>query len=413
MPTRASVDTHHAQNPSRVTRGRLVFCVHHHARAFIDTDRRTASAVDVLPPPSPSPRPSRNCAQLARHAVGQGAWWSSVQQISADGESRPLPPPPPTVAVPRGTPPHDLYLATSRTRAPVLPTFVPCTVLDDSAVAACEEQLMDTGLWEHLAVGDVVCNFGYVPPVPEHGNGDVEPKQEWLLFDGSGLSPYAPPPARGPALAPPRRSTTRISSCPGRTHTMSSPSPRSRAACGPTPIRTRASAARGALSHADVQLTLTYVPTRVRSPHSPQGYAVVRKFVWIVCLQYLLDVDVCVPDFEALNVMKHRKLDEDGAERDDRQTEMISETNRKRRKLERERRALERPQPERRMLEPPQEVCTPASLCKTVKTYPFGIASFETNANNTLQCPMKLGHTLEQPGEHLRKRPLRQRPARA
>ncbi|TFY60934.1 hypothetical protein EVJ58_g4827 [Rhodofomes roseus] len=86
-------------------------------------------------------------------------------------------------------------------------------------------------------------------------------------------------------------------------------------------------------------------------------------------------------DFEALNVMKRRKLDEDGvwswwkAERDDLQTEMISETNRKRRKLERERRALERPQPERRMPEPPQEVRAPPTLREIVKTYPFGIAS--------------------------------------
>ncbi|KAH9931475.1 uncharacterized protein B0H18DRAFT_1116280 [Fomitopsis serialis] len=86
-------------------------------------------------------------------------------------------------------------------------------------------------------------------------------------------------------------------------------------------------------------------------------------------------------DFEVLNVMKRRKLDEDGvwswwkAERDDLQTEMISETNRKRRKLERERRALERPLPERRIPEPPQEARAPPTLREIVKSYPFGVAS--------------------------------------
>jgi hypothetical protein len=72
--------------------------------------------------------------------------------------------------------------------------------------------------------------------------------------------------------------------------------------------------------------------------------------------------------YEVINATKRRKADEDGAWSwwqvissflfickvyllhirltvDELQTEMIAETNRKRRKLERERRALERPQP--------------------------------------------------------------------
>ncbi|KAH9928274.1 uncharacterized protein B0H18DRAFT_874832 [Fomitopsis serialis] len=209
---------------------------------------------------------------------------SSFSPRASSRESRPLPPPPPTVAVPRGTSPHDLYLATSRTRAPVLRTFVPCTVLDDNAVAACEEQLVDAGLWEHLSVGDVVCNFGYVPPVTEHadGDGDGEPKQEWLLFDGAGLAPYAPPappPLEDPLSLPSPFYYAHILPPWSNPHyVLSLPA---------LPRGLRPDAHSRALSHADVQLTLTHVPARVRSPHSPQGYAVVRKFVWIARLPYV------------------------------------------------------------------------------------------------------------------------------
>ncbi|KZT63478.1 hypothetical protein DAEQUDRAFT_733778 [Daedalea quercina L-15889] len=100
-------------------------------------------------------------------------------------------------------------------------------------------------------------------------------------------------------------------------------------------------------------------------------------------------------DLDVLNVTKRRKLDEDGvwswwkAERDDLQTEMISETNRKRRKLERERRALERPQPERRMPGPPQEIRAPPTLRDIVKAYPFGLAS--SGHASRIKDPASLG----------------------
>ncbi|KAI0922794.1 hypothetical protein AcV5_009675 [Taiwanofungus camphoratus] len=86
-------------------------------------------------------------------------------------------------------------------------------------------------------------------------------------------------------------------------------------------------------------------------------------------------------DYEVANVTKRRKLDEEAVwswwknERDDLQTEMISETNRKRRKLERERRVLERPQPVRRIPSAPQDISEPPTLREIVKTYPFGILS--------------------------------------
>ncbi|KZT08129.1 uncharacterized protein LAESUDRAFT_724131 [Laetiporus sulphureus 93-53] len=83
-------------------------------------------------------------------------------------------------------------------------------------------------------------------------------------------------------------------------------------------------------------------------------------------------------DYEIANVTKRRKLDENAVwswwkcARDDLQTDMISETNRKRRKLERERRALERPLPERPIPPPPQDIRSPPTLHDIVKAYPFG-----------------------------------------
>ncbi|CDO72105.1 hypothetical protein BN946_scf184962.g48 [Trametes cinnabarina] len=85
-------------------------------------------------------------------------------------------------------------------------------------------------------------------------------------------------------------------------------------------------------------------------------------------------------DYEVANVTKRRKLDEEGVwswwkvdARDELQTEMISETNSKRRRLERERRALERPQPTRRFPLPPVDVPPAPSLREIVRSSPFGI----------------------------------------
>ncbi|KAI0672344.1 hypothetical protein C8Q78DRAFT_971960 [Trametes maxima] len=84
-------------------------------------------------------------------------------------------------------------------------------------------------------------------------------------------------------------------------------------------------------------------------------------------------------DYEVANVTKRRRLDEEGVwswwkdARDELQTDMISETNSKRRRLERERRALERPQPTRRLPLPPVEVPPAPTLREIVKSSPFGI----------------------------------------
>ncbi|KAF9485623.1 hypothetical protein BDN70DRAFT_870920 [Pholiota conissans] len=85
--------------------------------------------------------------------------------------------------------------------------------------------------------------------------------------------------------------------------------------------------------------------------------------------------------YEVANAVTRRNTDESNIwswwmfTRDDLQTEMIAETSRKRRKLERERRAIERPQPIRRIPHPMDVMnppLPPPSLRKIIKSYPFG-----------------------------------------
>ena len=102
------------------------------------------------------------------------------------------------------TSPHDLHVATSRTRAPVLRVFVPCTDLSEESIALCEQQLARNSLWEHLSVGDIICNLGYIPPTDEEDallNGNTNSadqqkasgqRQHWLIYTTEGLQPYCP-----------------------------------------------------------------------------------------------------------------------------------------------------------------------------------------------------------------------------
>lgn len=212
-----------------------------------------------------------------------------------------------TMAIPRGTSAHDLHLATSRTRAPVLRVFVPCAVLDEAAIGACERELVRAGLWTHLSDGDVVCNLGFVPPVAPptspsrssgEGTGEEEEgagagteegthRQQWLMFNGDCLVPYVPPSA--PPLASP----------------LTLPSPFYFAHLLPafvnpvfvlalpqvlappsllSPSYAHSQARRVSVQtrdpERDLDLKLVRAPTRVPSPHSPGGFAVVRKYLW-------------------------------------------------------------------------------------------------------------------------------------
>ncbi|KAI0717882.1 hypothetical protein C8T65DRAFT_104890 [Cerioporus squamosus] len=84
-------------------------------------------------------------------------------------------------------------------------------------------------------------------------------------------------------------------------------------------------------------------------------------------------------DYEVENVRKRRRLDEAGAwstwknDRDELQKTMIAETNGKKRRLERERRLIERPPPTRRFPIPLHEVPPAPTLREIVKNSPFGV----------------------------------------
>ncbi|KAI0719329.1 hypothetical protein C8T65DRAFT_827069 [Cerioporus squamosus] len=222
-----------------------------------------------------------------------------------------------SVAIPRGTSAHDLFLATSRVRAPLLRVFVPCAQLDEAAITACEDQLIRAGLWENLSDGDVVCNFGYVPPIAsppesEDGSGsaltssgsaaaeDENNRQKWLMFNGYCLVPYippSPPPLESPLTLPsPFYFAHILPAFVDPVFVLALPQQRS-----PSPQMSRPGSARGAeqsqrQSSRASRLTiyepmhdmkLVNVATRVPSPQSPTGFAMVRKYMWLARIPYV------------------------------------------------------------------------------------------------------------------------------
>ena len=184
---------------------------------------------------------------------------------------------------------HDLSRATSRNRAPMLRVFVPCTRLDDDeeSLVACEHQLIDSGLWPHLSTGDIVCNFGFVPPNAEdtsseaddftptdylsrrsrldqrRGSNDTSSQLRWLIFDGEFLVPYTPP-----DLLP-------------FDDVLSLPSPFYYAHITPPFANFSFVIDQFPICDDIPQLTLIYSTSKVPSPHSPKGYALVKKYTWI------------------------------------------------------------------------------------------------------------------------------------
>lgn len=84
---------------------------------------------------------------------------------------------------------------------------MPCSSLSEEVIAVCEDQLIDDGLWDHLSVGDVVCNFGYVPPIEETEEMQSPEKdhRRWLVYNGDRLLIYFPnqaPPIPDPLSLP-------------------------------------------------------------------------------------------------------------------------------------------------------------------------------------------------------------------
>ncbi|KAI0298330.1 Sds3-like-domain-containing protein [Multifurca ochricompacta] len=86
-------------------------------------------------------------------------------------------------------------------------------------------------------------------------------------------------------------------------------------------------------------------------------------------------------NYEVANILKRRHAEENAVwswwmlARDELQTTMIAETNRKRRKLERDRRAAERPQPVLRLPPVPHEVVIPPTLYEIVNKNLHGASS--------------------------------------
>ncbi|KAG2138264.1 hypothetical protein BD769DRAFT_1434946 [Suillus cothurnatus] len=164
--------------------------------------------------------------------------------------------------------PHELHTATLRTRAPVLRVFVPCTDLIPAAITSCEQQLIDNGLWEHLSIGDIVCNFGYVPAAPESDEISSQEsdrsalRNSWLLYNGYSLVPFvppAPPPVDDPLSLPSPLYYSHI--MPSHAHPLFSFAP---PGGGGVP-----------------ELNLVQTTERVRSPQSRGGWAAAKKYMWV------------------------------------------------------------------------------------------------------------------------------------
>jgi hypothetical protein len=215
-----------------------------------------------------SRRPNRNLTSTTDSSVSSthNSRGSPSPHPSRIAESVPMP------LMPHA--PHDIGSATSRLRAPILRVYFPCSELDHHTIAACEEQLEDAGLWHHLSVGDVVCNFGYLPPTDRLGSSSSNQvsagnyrQESWMIFDGSALVPYNPSTEEVLPLSEP----------------LSLPSPLYYAHITQPPVNPRFIAV---LPHAheEPELSLVHLPATVRSPHSPNGFARVKKHVWLAYL---------------------------------------------------------------------------------------------------------------------------------
>lgn len=243
------------------------------ALKYYEAGWRRASRSAKTAPPSPSTRGIISDEDVSRRFTGSHHRRastdvaSSTSSISSSSSPSSLRPTNGDTRVPDS--PHDLYAATSRIRAPVLRVFVPCTTLSPQAIAACEEQLLAAELWQYLSTGDIVCNLGYVPSPSEHSPADeskdgdkTDPRNTWLLYDGRALLPFSPP--ASPPLSDPLALPTPFY----YTHLM------------PSQVCPRFAFAPPG-GKGVPELTLVETACRVRSPASPGGWAMARKFMWV------------------------------------------------------------------------------------------------------------------------------------
>ena len=200
---------------------------------------------------------------------------SSIGSTPTQSSIRPAPSPNTALS------PHDLRMATSRTRAPIVRLFLPCSRLSEDVVAACEEQLLAQELWQHLSIGDLICNFGFVPPIEESDEGSTstgagvgagnsetnslsampaDSSKRWLLYTGDRLAPY------DPTTAPPIFDP------------LSLPSPFYYINILPSDANPRFLMTLPALQ---LNLTLSLQTELIASPKSQSGRARVKQYVWL------------------------------------------------------------------------------------------------------------------------------------
>ncbi|KAG7451229.1 uncharacterized protein BT62DRAFT_1000474 [Guyanagaster necrorhizus] len=248
---------------------------------------------------------------------GSASGYGGFPLSQSERHSSPSPPLTP-VTVPSSSFPHDLLLATSRVRAPILRVYVPCAELSDgpefldkdyfltvtdggSSIQKCEDQLFEAGLWEHMSTGDVVCNLGYVP-FAENAPGDEDsPVEEilsgrefsrrrsrsdkfketrtWLVFNGDCLVPFCLPedllPIDDPISLPsPFYYDHLLPATPLALHPQ-----RSLLLSGNIRMVLRQLPSSG--FEEAPQLLLVHAQTEVLSPHSRGGVAVAKKWIWI------------------------------------------------------------------------------------------------------------------------------------
>ena len=192
--------------------------------------------------------------------------------------------------------PHDIHLATSRSHAPILRVFVPCSEFNDLSIAACEDQLTDAGLWNHLSIGDIVCNLGYIPPFPQENDLSddsavaapapfVSENALWLVYDGFALVQFSP------VLEPPplKDALTLVTPyyyshiLPTSAHPFFTLDLYSRL----FRFRDHANGVPGNkfIPSVPPKFELVALLAKVRSPKSPGGCAMVKRYKWIATIK--------------------------------------------------------------------------------------------------------------------------------
>ena len=174
--------------------------------------------------------------------------------------------------------------------------FVPCSEFNDVSIAACEDQLTDAGLWNHLSIGDIVCNLGYMPPLPplEHDlpmdsagaasaglmsqPASTTDDAVWLVFDGFGLVQYSP------VLEPPPLKDALTLVTP---YYYSHILPTSAHPFFTLDLYAKLSGFREDTFPPPVppKFELIAMLTKVRSPNSPGGCAIVKRYKWIATIK--------------------------------------------------------------------------------------------------------------------------------